>query len=206
MELNDRILDASIKMFFRDGIKAVSMDDIAKSVGISKRTLYEHFDSKDALLVGCIGLMIKKRDEKMSRLVSEAKTFIELILKCVCDAMEFVQSISPKFFSDLDNMNYAGARTQMHNSIGKYKMQIEDLIEKGKADGLIREEVDTKFTAYVMMQGNGTSRLIDSEEGRQWTPVWIMKQLTFIFLRGMATEKGVHIIDEYTRSLERRGM
>lgn len=202
MELDDKILDASIGMFFNHGIKAVSMDDVAKAVGISKRTLYEHFDSKDALLIGCIGLMIKKRDEYFSHMISESKSFIELILTCMYSAMEFTQSISPQFFTDLDNLNYSGARNQMHNSIGKFREQIEGLIEKGKADGLLRQDVDPQFTSYVMMQGNSTSRIINSDEGHQWTPMWIMKRLTFIFLRGMATEKGIRLIDDYVKVLE----
>lgn len=202
MELDSKILKASIDLFFSHGIKAVSMDEVAKSVGISKRTLYEHFDSKDALLISCIDSLLKTREQKMSRMIAETKSFIELILNGVYDAMAFTQSINPKFFVDLDSLNYAGAREMMRNSIGKYRKQIEDLIERGKADGLIRAEVDAEFTAYVMMQGNGTNLIINSEEASKWSPVWIMKQLTFSFLRGMSTEKGVRLIDEYAKSID----
>lgn len=204
MELNDKILDASIGMFFSHGIKAVSMDDVAKAVGISKRTLYEHFDSKDALLMGCIELMVKMRGKKMSEMIGGAKSFIELILKGMYNAMEFTQSISSQFFADLEDLNYAGARTSMCDSIGKYRQQIENLIEKGKADGLLRHDVDAKFTAYVMMQGGSTSRIINSEEASQWTPDWIMKQLTTVFIRGMATEKGIRLIDEYIERADKQ--
>lgn len=202
MELDRKILEASIDLFFSHGIKAVSMDEVAKSAGISKRTLYEHFDSKDALLIACIDTLIKAREQKMSQMISETKSFIELILNGVYSAMEFTQSINPKFFVDLDSLNYAGAREMMRNSIGKYRRQIEDLIERGKADGLIRAEVDAEFTAYVMMQGNGTNLIINSEEASKWSPIWIMKQLTFSFLRGMSTEKGVRLIDEYAKSID----
>lgn len=202
MELDSKILKASIDLFFSHGIKAVSMDEVAKSVGISKRTLYEHFDSKDALLISCIDSLLKAREQKMSRMIAETKSFIELILNGVYDAMAFTQIINPKFFVDLDSLNYAGAREMMRNSIGKYRKQIEDLIERGKADGLIRTEVDAEFTAYVMMQGNGTNLIINSEEASKWSPVWIMKQLTFSFLRGMSTEKGVRLIDEYAKSID----
>ena len=45
-----RILDAAYKLFRRKGFTRVSMDDIAAATGVTKRTLYHHFTSKDALL------------------------------------------------------------------------------------------------------------------------------------------------------------
>lgn len=45
-----RILDAGFRLFFRRGFARVSMDDIAAAAGVTKRTLYYHFDSKDALV------------------------------------------------------------------------------------------------------------------------------------------------------------
>ncbi|TMJ24875.1 MAG: helix-turn-helix transcriptional regulator, partial [Alphaproteobacteria bacterium] len=42
-----RILDAAYKLFRRKGFTRVSMDDIAAATGVTKRTLYHHFTSKD---------------------------------------------------------------------------------------------------------------------------------------------------------------
>lgn len=46
----DRILDAAGKLFYAEGLRAVSMDGIAEAVGVTKRTLYYHFRSKDDLI------------------------------------------------------------------------------------------------------------------------------------------------------------
>jgi AcrR family transcriptional regulator len=45
-----RILDAAYRLFRRKGFTRVSMDDIAAATAVTKRTLYHHFTSKDALL------------------------------------------------------------------------------------------------------------------------------------------------------------
>ena len=77
MELADKIKEESIKLFFGRGIKAVSMDDVAKSVGISKRTLYETFASKDALLVSCLDLLYSERLRKLDAALRDgSKSFI----------------------------------------------------------------------------------------------------------------------------------
>ena len=46
----DRIIEEAMRMFVQQGIKSVRMDDIARSLGVSKRTLYEQFGDKEELL------------------------------------------------------------------------------------------------------------------------------------------------------------
>ncbi|MGL4491426.1 MAG: TetR/AcrR family transcriptional regulator, partial [Tannerellaceae bacterium] len=53
MELRDRILDKAAELFFQEGVKSVTMTDVAKHLGISKRTLYEQFKDKDELVSKC---------------------------------------------------------------------------------------------------------------------------------------------------------
>jgi len=50
MTTKDRILEAAAKLFYRDGVRAVSVDKIAEKAGVTKRTLYYHFRSKDDLI------------------------------------------------------------------------------------------------------------------------------------------------------------
>src|SRR5437868_10728237 len=49
-EMKDRILETADRLFYLQGIRAVGVDTIAAEIGISKRTLYNHFPSKDALI------------------------------------------------------------------------------------------------------------------------------------------------------------
>ncbi len=202
MELEKKILAASVEMFFSHGIKAVSMDDVAKAVGISKRTLYEHFGSKDALLMGCIDVIQEQKSTLISKLIDESNSFIELILKCVYEAIGFAQNISPRFFEDLSNLNYRGARVAMDKSFVDLKDRTVGLISKGKEDGLIREEIDPEFTATMMIHGTIPKPMEYSAGSNKWDRAWMLKQLTFIFLRGMATEKGTSLIDKYAKGLK----
>ena len=48
--MKDRILETADRLFYLQGIRAVGVDTIAAEIGISKRTLYNHFPSKDALI------------------------------------------------------------------------------------------------------------------------------------------------------------
>src|SRR5580658_8939690 len=48
--MKDRILETADRLFYLKGIRAISVDTVAAEIGISKRTLYNHFPSKDALI------------------------------------------------------------------------------------------------------------------------------------------------------------
>lgn len=50
VDMKERILQTADRLFYLDGIRAVGVDTIAAAIGISKRTLYNHFPSKDALI------------------------------------------------------------------------------------------------------------------------------------------------------------
>jgi AcrR family transcriptional regulator len=50
VDMKERILQTADRLFYLDGIRAVGVDTIAAEIGISKRTLYNHFPSKDALI------------------------------------------------------------------------------------------------------------------------------------------------------------
>jgi AcrR family transcriptional regulator len=48
--MKERILETADRLFYLKGIRAIGVDTIAAEIGISKRTLYNHFPSKDALI------------------------------------------------------------------------------------------------------------------------------------------------------------
>src|SRR5579859_997878 len=51
IDMKERILQTADRLFYLEGIRAIGVDTVAAEIGISKRTLYNHFPSKDALIV-----------------------------------------------------------------------------------------------------------------------------------------------------------
>ena len=67
----ERIIEQAAKMFAEQGIKSIRMDDIAKALGVSKRTLYEMFEDKEELLYLSIRFMQSRRMAKMEAKLRE---------------------------------------------------------------------------------------------------------------------------------------
>ena len=74
--MKERIIACALVLFRQYGIKGVRMDDIASGTGISKRTLYEHFISKDELLDECLHVRL----EEQRLLISTAGNLIDELL------------------------------------------------------------------------------------------------------------------------------
>ena len=58
-EMQERILETADRLFYRQGIRAVGVDTIAAEIGISKRTLYNYFPSKDELIVAYLSRRLR---------------------------------------------------------------------------------------------------------------------------------------------------
>lgn len=65
-----RILEAAGQLFYRDGIRPVAMDAVAETAGVTKRTLYYHFDSKDELVVAYLRHIGERLDASLARAMS----------------------------------------------------------------------------------------------------------------------------------------
>jgi AcrR family transcriptional regulator len=58
-EMQERILDTTDRLFYRQGIRIIGVDTIAAEIGISKRTLYNYFPSKDDLIVAFLSRRLR---------------------------------------------------------------------------------------------------------------------------------------------------
>src|ERR1700733_9301192 len=57
--MRERILETSVRLFYRQGIRAVGVDTVAAEIGISKRTLYNYFPTKDELIVAYLSRRLR---------------------------------------------------------------------------------------------------------------------------------------------------
>jgi AcrR family transcriptional regulator len=81
LSLRDKILDTAMIMFTTKGIRAVKMDDIANSLQISKRTLYELYSDMEHLLLEGLKKHINLRSAEMHRMAVEKDNVMDIILE-----------------------------------------------------------------------------------------------------------------------------
>ena len=77
MEIKDRILDQAAALFMRNGIKSVSMDDIATSLAMSKKTLYKWFAYKDEMVHAVMAQHLTGTQRDCTRLLEQSSSAID---------------------------------------------------------------------------------------------------------------------------------
>src|SRR5258708_3319149 len=65
-----RILKSASRLFYRKGVRAVSMDDVAHAAGVTKMTVYQHFRSKKVLLIDTLRARQEERQESLARYIA----------------------------------------------------------------------------------------------------------------------------------------
>ena len=71
MEVKEHIIQQSLSLFLKKGVKQVNMDEVATNLGISKKTLYVHFDNKQDLVHHCF----QKHNDLVSEMINKMTNF-----------------------------------------------------------------------------------------------------------------------------------
>ena len=96
-EVRLRVIEQAMRMFQAHGIKSVTMDSIADALKMSKRTLYELFADKAALLLAGLRLQDERKERCMQERLAETDNVLEIILGEFADSMRMFSGINPDF-------------------------------------------------------------------------------------------------------------
>lgn len=205
MTQHERIVEQAAKMFAEQGIKSIRMDDIAKSLGVSKRTLYELFEDKEELLYLSIRFMQSRRMAKMeAKLKENADSLAYLFesMELMMDNKELHRRIScnlSKFYPK----TFDRVRREAEAQSGQI---LYSLIEHYIDCGLIVPTVDVRLSVTILYY---TANTLISTAGNMNLPdgVTLNEALGYTivnFFRGIATLKGVQQIDEYLTNKKKK--
>lgn len=191
-ELRGRILEVAMQDFIQRGIRAVKMDDIAGSLGISKRTLYEIFPNKESLLLEGIRLKQAMGEEEMAKYVTEKNpNTMDIIMKFYHMQMEELSSLPMTFITEISR--YPLVTEFLRKKHQKSEENANRFFQRGVKEGYFRSDVDYELISRL---GEGmTQNAIARQLYFQYEPQYIFRNIIFLFLRGFCTQKGLEYID-----------
>ena len=199
----DRLTVHAATLFANNGCKAITMDDIANSMGISKRTIYENFRDKEALLEACLHYFFEHGDWDVKQILQSSDNIIVAIFKLLEKTSKIFFQMKFNFLNEVQKYY---PETYTH-TIKVYKQQYLDntdkLLQKGKIDGIVRDEVDPTIIAVLI---NEVSVLIlqkDIFSDYGFDKKDAMHTCMSCITRGMFTEKGIQILDTHIDEFRR---
>ena len=189
-ELKERILTVAMQMFRQQGIRAVKMDDIAKKLTISKRTLYEIYANKEELLLEGVK-MRQQKNESVWQKVAENGNVMDVLLTFYHQQMNDLKGVSPLFFSDIQR--FPKIINHLENLHERHNEQNLQFFQWGVKDGYFRKDVD--FTLVSAFASGSLRRAMQSELYKRYDSGYIFRNVILLFMRGFCTEKGLAIIE-----------
>ena len=189
--LRGKILETAMNAFGEKGIRAVKMDDVAVELGISKRTLYELYDNKEQLLFEGVKVYNEQRQILIKEKTKNCGNVMEILLTVYRIKVEEFRQTNPLFYADL--VKYPKVARFLHQQNQYIHTEMQKFIQRGVSEGFFREDVDEALTMHLL-DALGEYVMMN-QLYRRYTIEDIFKNIIFVSLRGICTEKGVVALD-----------
>ena len=192
LQLRERILDSASAHFRKCGIKAVKMDDIARQLSISKRTLYELFHNKEELLYECVKLHHVRFDKRLKQTARQGETVIDILVTIYKLQTEDFSRTNPDLFVELKK--YPAVLGFLEKYHEKRKKQSGDFLRKGMEEGLFRRDVNYEIVSRVAEAS--MEYVMTSQMYHDYPLHDIFRNVQLMQIRGICTDRGLRILDE----------
>ncbi len=193
----DDILEKVNDLFMKYGIKSVSMDDIARKLGISKKTLYLYVDNKADLINKSLQL----------HLISEKQNILEVCRKSI-DPIDEMLNIARYIASMLRQMNpstvydlqkYYGDSWKIMESLHQEHIYgvIKENIDRGVELGLYRRNLESDIIAKFYV---GKSLILVDEDifpAKKYKREKLFLEFISYHIHGIASKKGLELLEKH---------
>ena len=188
--MREKILEIASEMFLNLGFKSVTMDDIAEEMGISKKTIYQHFENKTKLVEAttdyvfhfvCEGIdCIRAENNNPIAELFQINTFIKQLLKNEKASPQYqLQKYYPKIYKKLDENKFLNIHECVTSNL-----------KKGIEMGLYRDSVKPEIIARFYFVGTTGIKDQDLFPLDNYTPNELVDLFLEYHLRGIVTTKG----------------
>lgn len=191
--LADKIIDAAMKAFLVRGIRAVKMDDIAASLSISKRTLYEIYGNKEDLLVEGVKRYYESMQENLRRHAVECSNVMEILIYSFRLKAEEIRQTSPTFYAEIEK--YPELLSYFDHKHKDHQAQLLRFLERGVDEGYFLKGLNYEFMVLVIDEQN--SFVMQKQLYRRYSMETLFFNLVFMSLRGICTQKGLVELDHF---------
>jgi AcrR family transcriptional regulator len=189
--MKEKILNKAADLFLSYGFKSVTMDDIANSLGISKKTVYSHFQNKRHLVHDTTFYVFDQINEGICQICAghddpvrelyEIKSLVMEQLKGEKTSPHYqLQKYYPKIFARLKEMQFESIN----------RCVIENL-RRGMEDGFYRKDLDIDLIAKFYLNGNLGLMNLDLFPMDQNNMGDLKAAFLEYHIRAIATEKGL---------------
>ena len=197
MEPLTKILGASVELFRQYGFKAITMDDIARRAGISKKTLYQHFANKQEIVNESVMWYKNRLCENCELVANQAENAVEAFVKTQQLMDQVYKQTNPGAIMEMQRFFPEAYELFRATLQEKDLVIIKQILQRGIDEGLFRPDINADLlgryrleTSLIMFQQN----LLVNE---RYDLMFVTHEICEHFLYGIMTQKGEKLYHKY---------
>jgi AcrR family transcriptional regulator len=196
--MKERILQTAASNFFRMGFSHVSMDDLAAEMGISKKTLYKHFDSKEAILKEVLNQRVQSIEKSVSGILEKPETdSLSRLLEIFTVIAQKLSQTGQPFFQDLRKH-----APKIWEEVDAHRDRIirhsfSRVFQTGVKEKYFREDVDPHLIMLIYLAS--IQRIMNPEAlpDLPFAANQVFEGIVKVHLGGILTDRGKHQLQKH---------
>jgi AcrR family transcriptional regulator len=203
--MNEELKNILLKvreLYMKYGIKSITMDDVAQEMGISKKTLYQYVADKDDLVGKFIDNEIALRQEEIYKCFRIGFNAIEELFEISIFMNKLIHDQNPATEYDLKKYYPQHfQKTVKARREGIYNYILLNL-KKGVTEGLYRNDMNNDVIAKLYLWRSENTDFGELFTIEEFTSIKLFVELLNYHVRGIATEKGIIVLEKKIKELE----
>lgn len=197
-----KIIEKAHSLYMLYGIKSISMDDISRELGMSKKTLYQHIKDKKDLINKVINFERTTQTEKFEEIYNKGENAIDQMIQVNSFIKNAIKDKKLSFEYDLEKYF-----PEIHQKLSKIKQKgmfegILKNIERGKKEGIYRQNLNSEIIAGLYVTRFSSSHFFNFMLEHEEKGVSIHSEIMVYHIRGLANAEGIKILEKKIKNNE----
>lgn len=184
------------EVFMRLGVRSVNMDDIARNLSISKKTLYKYFKDKSDVVSQVTQILIKGEECSIEDIIKESENAIDEIIRISEFANQMLKQMHPSVMFDLKKY-YPESFKIFYNHKNVFIAEtVKENLDRGIEEGLYRDNLNAMIIAKLYLAKIDAIWDIDMFPSAEYTFAEVHLEMIRYHIRGIASEKGLNYLSK----------
>lgn len=201
IEIKDKILKGAEELFMRYGVRSITMDEIARHLGISKKTIYLYFSDKDEIVLSVSQAHLRAQQKRFDLIAEESKNSVEELVRLSFCLKENLKGMNPSVLFDLQKYHQKAWAAWQEYKRKVIKESVVRNLKQGIKDGYFRPDINPEILAVVRLetiQMGFDDQLFPRDK---FNLAQVQLHILEHFIHGLLTEKGKKLYHKYKETI-----
>jgi len=200
-DIKRKILKGAESLFMKYGVRSISMDDIARHLSVSKKTLYQHFEDKEDIVTITCQSHIENVSKEFLDIKHSAENAIEELAKISFCLKQNSEEMNPTLLFDLQKYHPKAWSVWLNHKNKFIRESVIQNLKQGIEEGYFRPEIKVEIIAAMRLELVQLAFDDTIFPPSQFKLAEVQMQIFDHFVYGIVTEKGKKLYQKYKESL-----